>query len=132
VPDTEVKIRGIRQLEAGCRRLFDNIEQATDREAIQVTATQAAATIRARVPKRTGRLASTVRVEDRPGTTKAVVMGGGLPYGRWIEFGAYKGRAPANGRYVYPTAKRTESAFERHCKTTVTAEIRRMTWQSPT
>ena len=126
-----VKIRGIRQLTAGAADLFENIEDRVDADAVQVTADQAAATIRARVPKLTGRLASTVRVVGQPGPLAQVTMGGGLPYARWIEFGQYRGRAPRGGRYVYPTAKRTERAFRKHCETTCTTQIRRERWPTP-
>ena len=126
----EIKVRGVRQLESGAARLFRNIEHATDTQAIKATADQVAATVRSRVPRKTGRLAASVHTEMSGGRGH-VVMGEGLPYGKWIEFGARGGRKPRAGRYVYPTAKRTERALRKHCETTCQNEIRSMRWPRP-
>jgi hypothetical protein len=123
----EVKIRGIRELDAGLARLAGNIETSVPRDAVQPIAEQVAATIQGRVPKRSGALASTVGVVQR-GPVVSVEMGGGLPYGRWIEFGNYRGRKPPGGRYVYPTAKRTQRAFAKYCENTVRQQIARAHW----
>lgn len=127
----EVKVRGVRQLEAGAAVLFRNIDRATHRDAVMATAEQTAASVRSRVPRRSGRLAATVHAVDRGGTTGQVTMGAGLPYAKWIEFGAYGGRRPRGGRYVYPTAKRTERAFRKHAETACANEIRGMRWPAP-
>lgn len=127
----EVKVRGVRQLDAGARKLFENIEQATDREATQVTADQVAMIVRGRVPRKSGRLAASVHTEHR-GRVSQVVMGDGVPYGRWIEYGGGRGRPyRKRGRYVYPTAKRTASAFRKHAEAATSRQIRSMTWQQP-
>jgi len=126
----DIKIRGIRELDAGLERLARNIATAVPRDAVQPVADQVAATVRNRVPKRSGRLASSVAVVTR-GDTTSVEMGGGLAYGRWIEYGNYRGRKPAGGRYVYPTAKRTTNAFRKHCETTVRKEIGSAHWSRP-
>jgi hypothetical protein len=126
----EIKIKGIRQLNAGARRLFANIDQATDRDAVRVTAEQTAATVRGRVPHRTGRLAASVRAEHVRAGVWQTTMGAGLPYARFIEFGAWGGRRKGP-RYVWPTAKRTERAFRKHCETDAQSEIRRMHWPTP-
>jgi hypothetical protein len=123
----EVKIRGIRELESGLARLARNIETAVPRDAVQPVAEQAASTIRGRVPRRSGALAGSVGVATR-GNVSQVQMGGGLAYGKWIEFGSYKGRKPAGGRYVLPTAKRTQNAFAKFCQTAVSQQISRMHW----
>lgn len=126
----QVKIKGVRQLEAGARRLFENIEHAEATDAVQPTSEQVAATVRARVPKRTGRLAASVHASMR-GSVGQVSMGEGLEYARWIEYGG--GRRPyrKNGRYVLPTARRTTTAFRKHAQTVCAREIGRMHWQSP-
>jgi hypothetical protein len=125
--DVEVKIRGIRELDAGLARLAGNIETSVPRDAVQPIADQVAATIQGRVPKRSGALAASVGVVQR-GAIVSVEMGGGTAYGRWIEFGNYKGRKPPGGRYVLPTAKRTQNAFAKFCEQTVRQQIARMNW----
>jgi Bacteriophage HK97-gp10, putative tail-component len=127
----DVKIRGVRQLSAGTRDLFGNIDRATVNDAVRVSAEQTAATIRSRVPVKSGRLRASVRNEMH-GRTGSVVMGAGLPYAGWIEYGTWGGRkGPRRGRYVYPTAKRTERAFVKHCQTATESEIRGMRWPTP-
>ena len=128
----DIKVRGVKQLDAGARRLFENIEHAEARDGVGVTAQQTAATVRARVPRRSGRLAASVRVEQGEGARASVKMGEGVVYARWIEYGGGRGRPyRKGGRYVYPTAKRTERAFRKHAETVCTGEIRRMTWPNP-
>jgi hypothetical protein len=127
----DVKIRGVRQLSAGTRDLFRNIERATVNDAVRVSAQQTAATVRSRVPVKSGRLRASVR-DEMHGRTGSVVMGAGLPYAGWIEYGTWGGRkGPRRGRYVYPTAKRTERAFVKHCQTATESEIRGMRWPTP-
>jgi Bacteriophage HK97-gp10, putative tail-component len=126
----DVKIRGIRELDAGLARLARNIETSVPRDAVQPVAEQTATTIGGRVPHRTGRLAGSVGVARR-GDVSQVQMGAGLAYARWIEFGAYRGRKPGGGRYVYPTAKRTQRAFAKHCERVVAQQIGRMHWSRP-
>jgi hypothetical protein len=127
----QVKIRGVRQLSAGTERLFRNIDQATVNDAVRVSAEQTAATIRSRVPVKSGRLRASVRNEMH-GKVGSVVMGAGLPYAGWIEYGTWGGRkGPRRGRYVYPTAKRTERAFVKHCSDATESEIKGMRWPTP-
>jgi hypothetical protein len=127
----DIKIRGVRQLQAGARVLFVNIERAEAADAIDPTTEQVAATIRARVPHRTGRLAASVRSVRAVNGRGHVEMGAGLPYARFIEFGGWGGRQPRAGRYVYPTSKRTANAFRKHAETVCAAQIRSMHWPSP-
>jgi hypothetical protein len=127
----DVKIRGVRQLSAGTRDLFRNIDRATVNDAVRVSAEQTAATIRTRVPVKSGALRASVRNEMH-GKVGSVVMGAGLPYAGWIEFGTWGGRkGPRRGRFVYPTAKRTERAFVKHCETATESEIKGMRWPTP-
>lgn len=123
----EVEIRGLRQLGAGLQRLARSITEAAPRDAVQPAAEQAADSIRARVPHRTGRLAASVHTA-RHGTTVQVRMGDGLAYARWIEYGR---GGPAMGRYVYPTAKSREDQFRRDAERVAHQQIRGMRWQSP-
>ena len=127
----EIKVRGVKQLDSGARELFENIDRATDQQATQVTADQVAMIVRARVPKKSGRLAASVHTERR-GRVSSVVMGRGVEYGRWIEYGGGRGRPyRKRGRYVYPTAKRTARAFAKHAETATSQEIKGMRWPHP-
>ena len=133
MPDqgVQVKIRGVRQLSAGTAQLFHNIDRATVSDAVKVSAEQTAASIRGRVPVKTGRLRASVR-DEMHGRTGSVVMGAGLRYAGFIEYGTWGGRkGPRRGRYVWPTAKRTERAFVKHCETATEGEIRSMRWPTP-
>jgi hypothetical protein len=126
----EIKVRGVKQLDSGARELFENIDRATDQQATQVTADQVAMIVRGRVPKKSGRLARSVHTERR-GRVSSVVMGEGLPYARWIEYGGGTRPYRKRGRYVYPTAKRTERAFRKHAETATSQEIKGMRWPTP-
>ena len=126
----DVKIRGIRELEAGLASLARNVETSVPRDAVHPMAEQVASTVQGRVPKRSGALAGSVGAVQR-GPVSSVEMGGGLPYGKWIEFGAYRGRKPPGGRYVYPTAKRTQRAFAKFCEQAVRQSIARTHWARP-
>jgi len=127
----DVKVRGVKQLSAGTERLFRNIDSATVHDAVRVSAEQTASTVRARVPVRSGALRASVRDVMR-GKVGSVTMGAGLPYAGWIEFGGSRGRPKrTRGRFVYPTAKRTERAFIKHCSDAATSEIKGMRWPTP-
>jgi Bacteriophage HK97-gp10, putative tail-component len=128
-----IKVKGVRQLEAGAARLFENIERAEATDAVHPTAEQTAATIRSRVPRRTGRLAHSVRVIDAPGRSRSQVsMGAGLEYARWIEYGGGRGRPyRKSGRYVLPTARRTARAFRKHAEQVCSQQIGKMRWPAP-
>lgn len=126
----EVKVKGIKQLQAGSRHLLENIETATDRDAIDTTTDQTAASVRARVPVKSGRLRRSVHAVDARRGRGQVTMGAGLPYARFIEFGAWGGRRKGP-RYVWPIAKRTARAFHKHCTGVTSAQIRKMRWQRP-
>src|SRR3954465_12836473 len=120
----DITIRGVRQLESGARRLFENIEHATAQDAVAPTSQQVAATVRARVPKQSGHLAASVHASMR-GSIGQVSMGAGLPYARWIEYGGGRGRPyRSRGRYLYPTAKRTERAFRKHAELVCAQQIK--------
>ena len=130
-PPVDIKIKGIKQLESGARRLFENIEDAEASDAIMPTAEQVAGTVRARVPRKTGRLAGSVHVEQR-GNVGQVRWARASPYARWIEYGGGRGRPyRKSGRYLLPTARRTTRAFRKHAEQVCAQQIRRMSWPTP-
>jgi hypothetical protein len=129
----DVKIYGTRELASGSRRLFENIGTAADRE-FRTTADQVASLVRGRVPRLTGRLASSVVGEPvgESGSTM-VGMGEGLLYAGWIEFGGGHGRAYIDsGRYLTPVATNAGPLLKRAGETAANNEIRRMLWPTPT
>ena len=74
--DTSDLIRVCRQLETRIGRVVDDTSRSV--------AAGTAAAIRADVPKRSGRLASSVGSVDQPDGA-AVTYGGGIPYANYIE-----------------------------------------------
>lgn len=125
-----VEVRGFRELSLGTLRLAAKIDDGAQ-EAFLSTAEQTASAVRARVPKRTGRLARSVRAV-RIDKGASVRMGAGLPYAGWIEYGGGHGRAYIDaGRYLNPTAEAAEPVFKRSGETAARKEIRGMTWPPP-
>ena len=103
----EVKVKGGTELITGSKRLVRQIDDAARYRFLSV-ADDAAASVRTRVPRRSGRLASSISIQptDRSALLR---MGQGVPYAGWIEFGGSRGRPfVKRGRYVYPTAVDTQ------------------------
>lgn len=129
--DTDVKVHGYPELARGSLRLADNIDRAAQ-EAFGVVADRAAIMVRGRVPKRTGRLASSVHGQDTEHGAQ-VGMGDGVPYAGWIEYGGGHGRPYiAAGRYLNPTAQDQEPTLVRSAETVARQEIGRMRWPTVT
>ena len=126
-----VQVHGVDELFRGSKRLFDRIgEQAPDR--FEQVAQDAADAVRARVPRRTGRLASTV-IAGRDGQLAVVGYDGGAPYDGWIDFGGTRGRPfLPSGRYLYPVALSRADQLQRAGSDAAVDEIRRFRWPSPT
>lgn len=126
----DIEVRGIRELQRGSRRLFENIDDGADRE-FMATADQVASMVRSRQPHLTGRLAASV--EAGHGEQGAnLSLGGSLPYAGWIEFGGTRGRPYVPmGRTLFPTAQAAEPMFARAGETVARDEIRRMSWPTP-
>lgn len=128
MPADGIEVHGVAELERGARRLFANVEEAAP-GAFRSVADQVATVVRARVPRRSGRLAGSVMADhDREGA--AVGFDGRVPYAGWIEFGGTRGRPYVpTGRYLYPTASDiAPDPLRRAGERAVEGEIRRMTW----
>src|SRR5262245_35310520 len=126
-----VDVRGLDELNRAIGRLVDNIDQHSA-ETFKQTADQVATMVRSRVPKRSGRLAASVRGQ-KGDHLAAVTMGDGVPYAGWIEFGGGHGRAYlASGRYLYPTAHQAVPLFQRAGETAARQQIGAMRWPTPT
>lgn len=118
MPDAAIQVEGLRELNAALRKLGEKelpkeFKRASKRAA-QVVAVEAAA----RVPKRTGKLAASIRGAAQ--ARGAVVRAGreSVPYAGWIEFGGTIQHKTDNwsstrpfikqGRYIFPAAKAKE------------------------
>jgi bacteriophage HK97-gp10 putative tail-component len=127
----DIQIRGVGELHRGMATLAAGIERGVAGE-FKRTADQTASLVAARVPRRSGRLASSVRGETNV-KGASVAMGAGVPYAGWIEYGGGHGRPyVASGRYLEPTAKAAAPAFQRAGETAARNQIRSMRWPTPT
>jgi len=129
----EVQVRGLDQLErawpAFARRDADAM-QAVAQKLTEIVAQQTAI----KVPHRTGALAGSVQGERASGgvaPSASVTLGEGIPYGRWMEFGKRRGRAPRGGRYLLPTAKRQKYVLRDRAKKATQETIARFPWPNP-
>ncbi len=100
-----VRVDGARQLRKELAEFTDAIEDL--KKIHKEIAERAADKARARIPKRTGRLASSVRGSGTK--TMASVRWGrkSVPYAGPIEFGGYPNGVPfvAKGKHVYPAVE---------------------------
>ena len=125
-----VEVDGYAQLAADTVRLAAAIEDQAG-EAFGRVAGQVATTVRARVPHRSGLLASTVRSDEGDGQA-TVRMGGSLPYAGVIEHGGYHGPPySAAGYYFGPAATAAEPLITAAAEAAARTEIGRMRWSNP-
>lgn len=109
------------------RRLKRETAQAAERS-VAVSAPGAAGGLalhtRAVVPRRTGRLASSITVRPVPDGAE-VRMGDGIPYAGWIEYGGTRGRPyVAKGRYLGSGMTAADALFGRLTDAAMTAFAR--------
>ena len=90
---------------ADVERLLGRVARGMDRAGADAglqTAREVADRARGNLPRRTGQLAGSVRVDP---TTDGASLVVGAPYAAWIEYGGSRGRAfVPEGRYVGPAA----------------------------
>ena len=123
-----VKVYGLDEFARGARKLAGNIDEAAGDD-LQSVADMAANTVRATVPRRTGRMAGSVS-SGRRGRRAAVSYG--VPYAGWIDYGGTRGRPYVRqGRYLYPTARAAADEAERASEDAARKEIRTMIWPRP-
>lgn len=126
----DVELRGLPELAAGTLVLAGRIEEAAPR-ALLDPAGKAGTIARGRVPRQTGRLASSVHT----GVSRDaawVGFGDGVPYAGWIEFGGTRGRPyVSQGRYLYPAAQAVEQQVQLAGERAAEQEIGGMHWPSP-
>ena len=94
-----VTVKGVAELQAGSRRLAGVIDDKAKQRMATVASHEAGA-VGGKVPRKSGRLASSVVAEDNL-LTIAAFLGKSAPQ----PYGGSRGRPyVAQGRYVYPTA----------------------------
>lgn len=100
-------------------------------KAAEPLAGRAAQAARSRVPRLSGQLAGSVHVSGEKDGAE-LVMGEGLPYAGWIEFGGSRGRSYVpEGRYLYPTALDFQDEFERAAEGAADDSVGRFSWSTP-
>jgi Bacteriophage HK97-gp10, putative tail-component len=130
VSDYRVEIRGADELAAGTRKLAGNIEQAA-RDEFTSVADQVASQVRGRLPKRSGRLAGSVRGQPIA-DGGSVTMGEGVRYAEFVEYGGRGHPHSATGNYLYPTAMAAEPLLVAAGEKVAVQEIGAMHWPTPT
>lgn len=108
-------------------RFVPSLDRATARAALD-SASSVADRARSSVPRRSGRLAASIRAEVGVGEVDALAaMGEGVPYAGWIEFGGSRGRPyVADGRYMGAATRTAELEFARSCERAADTEARRV------
>lgn len=126
---TKAEVHGVDELFRDTEKLAGRISDITP-EAFETIANLAVAQVRAKVPKRTGQFAATVRAGK---TKKKVYVRTGkakVPYAGWLEFGGTRGRPYIDrGRYLYPTAFEMEPQLVAIANKVTHEEIRDTHWK---
>jgi phage gpG-like protein len=133
-----VEVHGLRELADGSLTLARKIEQGAPKQ-LQEAAGSAASAARGRVPRVSGRLASSLHT----GVSRDAAwlgFGDGVPYAGWIEFGGSRtGNRGATadrayvpeGRFLYPAARDTEAMVASSAERAARDEIGAMRWPTP-
>lgn len=125
--DTKVEVRGIRQLTSALKKMDGDLDKEL-KSAFRAIAETVSAAAAGKVPKQTGRAASSIK--PRSSTRGASIAFGGTraPYYPWLDFGGRVGKNKSisrpfikEGRYVYPAIReegdliraKTDEALER-------------------
>lgn len=125
-----VAIHGQRELVSGSLRLGRKIGDRAAEGFLDV-AHSASNTAAAKMPHRSGRMASAVWARKTKRGAKVGISKRQVPYAGWIEFGGSRGRPyVAQGRYLYPTAKAAAGLLERAGAKAARIEIGRFHWPS--
>lgn len=122
-----VEVVGWEQLGAAMAHVPDACEDAA-LDAGADSAAMLAATTRASVPKRSGRLASSVMATKLPDGA-AVMFGAGVPYAGWIEYGGSRGRPyVAAGRYLGAGTADAQAQYAKRTQNQTDANLKRLAW----
>lgn len=126
----QVRVRGVRELSAALRRVSTDAAKEM-KLGFKDIAEDVAQTVRGRVPRRTGRAASSVKARGSARGGSIAFGGSAAPHYPWLDFGGNVGpdrriHRPfiREGRYVFPTIRekgtdirtRTEELVEKVAK----------------
>ena len=110
-------------------------------ERFEAVAQLAVDAVRSKVPRRTGKMAASVRPGRRKNAVLVRMGKAKVPYAGWVEFGGQRtgsGGGVASrpfikgGRYLYPTALAMGPQLVAVANDGAKDEIRRMRWERPT
>lgn len=119
-----VEVHGLDELQRSLAAMSEGVEGEADRLAGRM-ADEGAQKGQGRVPHRTGGLAGSVATIDH-GTVHRAVIGQGISYGRWVEFGGSRGRPLVpGGRYFMPAMKAEADTYKREAKALAKREAER-------
>lgn len=121
-----VEIKGVDELEAGIHDLAGGIAKKVPK-AFEKVAAQAAPKVE--VPRRTGRLAGSVKAAPAPAGA-SLSMGAGVPYARFVEYGGRGFPHSAQGNYLYPAAHDAEPELVQAGERVAHDEIGAVNWPS--
>jgi Bacteriophage HK97-gp10, putative tail-component len=122
-----VQVRGFAELAAGTRILAGHIDHAVPAAFLGV-ADQVAGQVN--VPRRTGALAASVEGRET-GDGASVLMGDGVPYAQFVEYGGRGHPHSPQGNYLYPAAIEAEALLVTAGEKVAEQEIGRMRWPTP-
>jgi hypothetical protein len=118
VASTAIRIEGLREFQAALRKMDKGLPRQI-RIVLNETADLVASPAKARVPRRSGRAAASIRVASSQREAKVKGGGGRVPYYGWLEFGGAVGRRHSvrrpfvkEGRYLYPAYESRRSRIE--------------------
>lgn len=113
----DVDRSGVAYLELQIERLGSGVEQALKNVSKDI-ADDVVNLARSRVPRVSGRAASTYRTTMGEHGAEVSLGGSRAPYVPWLEFGGVAGRSGASrpyvpgGRYLYPAIRRVTEGWE--------------------
>lgn len=125
-----VEVLGFSELASGTRKLAGLIQDAAERDFLDV-ASEVAAKVQSALPRKTGRLAGTAEAHAQGGAA-IVSMGEGVPYARFVEYGGRGHPHSPQGNYLYPQAMDAEPALIAAGQKAAEHEIGGFTWPSVT
>lgn len=112
-----IKIDGLAEFSRNLRKLDSELPKAL-RIAMNAAADIVVDAARAKVPRRTGRAARSIRPQSTRTAVRVTAGGRRVPYYPWLDFGGRVGRGRAirrpfysDGRYIYPAYHANREEF---------------------
>ena len=128
-----ISVVGFDELIAGSRRLFAKIGERAAEEFGHI-AEREATVASVRMPRKTGRMASSVtgRLERNEQKATVGLVKSEVPYAGFVEFGGIRNRPYVpKGRYLFPVALSAEAELKSAGTRAATDEIRGFSWPTP-